>query len=191
MVEFFTWMKTSGLFPGSVAEIIMHAVNGVVRRVQEAMRTTGMVKDGMVCNLSPEKLLKIFEDLSSKGMFLPLTKLAIKEALTAMVGDEAWASEVLEGARPSTRWPEFLIRVGDRFVAADRAAAVKHSGEGIDVAAAVITPVILKMLGDHKVTDVPIELPFVDERSQFEGIIASPINFTLHHRASPLTASAP
>ena len=93
--------------------------------------------------------------------------------------------------RPSTPWPEFLVRAGDRFVAADRAAAEKHSRERIDVAAAVITPIILKMLGNHKVTDVPIELPFVDERSPFEGIIASPVNFKLHHRATPLIASAP
>ena len=191
MVEFFTWMKTSHLFPGSVAEIITHAVEGVVRRVQETMRTTGMVKHGMVFNLSPEKLLEIFEDLSSKGMFLSLTKLRIKEDLTAIIGDETRASAVLEGTRPSTPWPEFLVRAGDRFVAADRAAAEKHSRERIDVAAAVITPIILKMLGNHKVTDVPIELPFVDERSPFEGIIASPVNFKLHHRATPLIASAP
>ena len=97
MVEFFTWMKTSHLFPGSVAEIITHAVEGVVRRVQETMRTTGMVKHGMVFNLSPEKLLEIFEDLSSKGMFLSLTKLRIKEDLTAIIGDETRASAVLEG----------------------------------------------------------------------------------------------
>ena len=102
MVEFFTWMKTSHLFPGSVAEIITHAVEGVVRRVQETMRTTGMVKHGMVFNLSPEKLLEIFEDLSSKGMFLSLTKLRIKEDLTAIIGDETRASAVLEGTRPLT-----------------------------------------------------------------------------------------
>jgi len=191
MVEFFTWMMTSPLFPGSVAEIITHAVEGVVRRVQETMRTTGMVKHGMVFNLSPEKLLEIFEDLSSKGMFLSLTKLRIKEDLTAIIGDETRASAVLEGTRPSTPWPEFLVWAGDRFVAADRAAAEKHSRERIDVAAAVITPIILKMLANHKVTDVPIELPFVDERSPFEGIIASPVNFKLHHRATPLIASAP
>ena len=191
MVEFFTWMTTSPLFPGSVAEIITHAVEGVVRRVQETMRTTGMVKHGMVFNLSPEKLLEIFEDLSSKGMFLSSSKLRIKEDLTAIIGDKTRASAVLERTRPSTPWPEFLVRAGDRFVAADRAAAEKHSRERIDVDAAVITPIILKMLGNHKVTDVPIELPFVNERSSFEGIIASPVNFKLHHRASPLIASAP
>ena len=189
--EFFTWMKTSALFPGSVAEIITHALEGVVRRVQETMRTTGMVKHGMVFNLSPEKLLEIFEDLSSKGMFLSLTKLRIKKDLTAIIGDETRASAVLEGTRPSTPWPEFLVWAGDRFVAADRAAAEKHSRGQIDVAAAVITPIILKMLGNHKVTDVPIELPYVDERSPIEGIIASPVNFKLHHRATPLIASAP
>ena len=183
MVEFFTWMTTSPLFPGSVAEIITHAVEGVVRRVQETMRTTGMVKHGMVFNLSPEKLLEIFEDLSSKGMFLSSSKLRIKEDLTAIIGDGT--------RRPSTPWPEFLVWAGDRFVAADRAAAEKHSRERIDVAAAVITPIILKMLGNHKVTDVPIELPFVDERSPIEGSIASPVNFKLHHRATPLIASAP
>ena len=154
--EFFTWMKTSALFPGSVAEIITHALEGVVRRVQETMRTTGMVKHGMVFNLSPEKLLEIFEDLSSKGMFLSLTKLRIKKDLTAIIGDETRASAVLEGTRPSTPWPEFLVWAGDRFVAADRAAAEKHSRGQIDVAAAVITPIILKMLGNHKVTDVPM-----------------------------------
>ena len=63
--------------------------------------------------------------------------------------------------------------------------------ERIDVAAAVITPIILKMLGNHKVTDVPIGLPYVDERSPIESIIASPVNFKLHHRATPLIASAP
>src|SRR6516165_10594460 len=149
----------------------------------------------MVFNLSPEKLLQIFEDLSSKGMFLSLSKLRIKEDLTAIIGDETRTSAVLEGTRPSTPWPEFLVWAGDRFVAADRAAAEKHSRERIreriNVAAAVITPIILKMLGNHKVTDVPIELPYVDERSPIEGSIASPVNFKLHHRATPLIASAP
>jgi hypothetical protein len=129
MVEFFTWMKTSPLFPGSVAEIITHAVEGVVRRVQETMRTTGMVKHGMVFNLSPEKLLEIFEDLSSKGMFLSLTKLRIKEDLTAIIGDETRASAVLEGTRPHES-PHFCATLKSPSLGFPRAAGWRIIREG-------------------------------------------------------------